>query len=918
MKKHAMPAAAFVLVFLLALPAAAVQIKVLKKRINVRETASFNAKIISQVNQGHILEVIEKQGKWYHVKLTGNESGYVFHTIVEEVPEHKPEPEPEAVPEPEREEKPKPAQTEQNLPTDPVPEAEPEPESAVSIPTTAKTAARSNRVGNPEGKKKGKKQKDKFFLMGMGMLRLNWASVEGNDIRFRYSDLGLPTDFSTRERMSFMMDGTFGHGKYSINGHVNYDPENRITEPPLEFLINAGNENLYLSAGDYRMGVFMDSVFSRYYHPFRGGILGARSNRLGIEVLGGLARGESGIDQFDADAGSGPYYLADSPILRGSEVVFLVTRSAANPDLELKRTPLVRNRDYFIDYDRGSLLFTYSLYPYDELGNPVSVLVSYQFESLVGRFSRAVFGMRAFLVPLKPLKLSFTYIADADKNQSLGDILKDPRGIYTFGVTIDSKPLNFFGEFSFSSDPTLDKQNALFGGGIWNINKQLKLYFNGWMVDSEFPTFANKQMQYGYSLFQIFPSYAERNIFLSPFQFTRNLGAELYPFTMSRLSIDENEGHGFLEWEHKNTKVSAGYGIREETSTGVQTDTLYVSTFHNGEATKAWAKFGTDRTSDPDKELVDGRTSDVLAGVRQRVKKFSHGEIFVQADYKRDWTDDFLELTVDTYHQTYSLMAEYLTGSEGIFAGYRKETAAERNGGDTILDADIYEIGLRRHLYKGFFVDSRYRREESTRDGIDSSNRILTLGGGFESKKFRAMLRYEIQQNQNGDSKGTRKLWSAFFFGTPLKRMSISLRYYNQIGEDEAPLSLSERSEEQLSLRFLWRPWHFLNLYTQWRYDTNLELYPPLDRTRSNSSAGVSGLKLKLSKRFEFLANYKILKVWGPIENRKYSAAAELGYLLFKHFRIGIGGEIIDFNDPLNTDANYRSTVGYFKLVAIY
>jgi hypothetical protein len=101
-------------------------------------------------------------------------------------------------------------------------------------------------------------------------------------------------------------------------------------------------------------------------------------------------------------------------------------------------------------------------------------------------------------------------------------------------------------------------------------------------------------------------------------------------------------------------------------------------------------------------------------------------------------------------------------------------------------------------------------------------------------------------------------------------------------------------------------------------YDTNLELYPPLDRTKSNSLAEVHGLKLTLSKRLEFLANYKFLKVWGPIDNRKYTAAAELGYLIFRHFRVGIGAEYIDFYDPINIDANYQSTVGYFKLVAVY
>ena len=866
MSRHFRAILIFVFTIIPVLPAAALQVEVVKEKAEIREKPDGSG-IIMQVDKGTLLQVKEKAGKWYRVLLpdkgtekTGIKStGYIFQTFVKEVSPEK------------------------------------------------------------SGKSKAKdRKKDRIFLMGMGMLRVNWTSVEGNDIRFRYSDLGLPTDFSTRERASFMVDGTLGHGKYTINGHLNYDPENRITEPPLDFLLNIGNDKTYLSVGDYRMGVMMDSIFSRYYHPFRGGIIGARSKRMGIELLGGLARGESGIEVFAADTGSGPYYLSDIPVLRGSEVVYLVTNSATNPDLELKRTPLVRNRDYFIDYDRGSLIFTYSLYPYDELGNPVSILVSYQFESLVGRFSRAVFGLRAFVSPLKIMKFTFSYIADADKDQDLGDILKDPRGIYTFGLNIDSKPLTFFGEFSFSSEPAVEKQTGFFGGGILTLSKKLRLFFNSWSLDTDFPTFANRQLQYGYSLFQVFPSYAERNIFLSPFQFTRNLGAELYPFSLARLSVDEQEMHGFLEWEQKELKISAGYGTRKETSTGQRTDTFYLSSFFNGEKTKAWGKFGLDRSHDPDKIALDSSTTDILAGFRQRVKKFSHGDIFVQMDYKRDWYNDFLDLYTDTYHQAYSILAEYLTGSEGIFAGYRKETLTEKEGNGKVLDADIFELGIRRHLYKGFFVDSRYRKEESTREDEEISNDIISFGAGVESKKFRAMGRYEIQTNRTGENKGRRRLYSLFLFGSPLKRMSISLRYYKQLGKEEALLSLSESSEEQLGCRFLWRPWDFLNLYSQWRYDTNLELYPPLDRTKSNSLAEVHGLKLTFSKRLEFLANYKLLKVWGPIDNRKYTFGAELGYLLFKHFRLGVGAEYIDFYDPINTETNYTSTVGYFKLVAIF
>jgi hypothetical protein len=91
-----------------------------------------------------------------------------------------------------------------------------------------------------------------------------------------------------------------------------------------------------------------------------------------------------------------------------------------------------------------------------------------------------------------------------------------------------------------------------------------------------------------------------------------------------------------------------------------------------------------------------------------------------------------------------------------------------------------------------------------------------------------------------------------------------------------------------------------------------------LDRTKSNTLASVQGLKISFTSKWEMLANYKLLKVTGPIENRKQSIAAELGYLIYKHLRLGMGAEKIDFEDRYNIEGNYHSTVGYFKLVTLF
>ena len=769
----------FLIFFLFNLQSDAMQVKVIEKQINARERPDINSNIVMQVDMGTLLEVKEKTGEWYHVFLLQKNTGNET----------------------------------------------------------------TGWVYQHDVEEIKEKKKDRLFLMGMGMVRLNWAHVKGDAIRFRYSDLGLPTDFSTRERASFMIDGTFANQKYDISGHVNYDPENHITEPALEFLLTVGNEKKYLSVGDFQVGIMMDSVFSRYYHPFRGGILGARSDIFGVEVMAGVARGESGIEEFSANAGAGPYYVKDAPILRGSEVVYLVTKNASNPDQELKRMPLIRSRDYFIDYDRGALIFSYPIYGCDDLGNPVYIMVTYQFESLTGRFTRAVYGLRAFVAPFKILKFNLSYIADSNKNQDLGNIFKNSRGILTLGMNIDSKPLTFSGEASFSSEPSLDSQNAFFGGGILNITRKLHLFFNAWSLDADFPTFANNQLQYGYSLFQVFPSYAERTIFLSPFQFTRDLGAELYPFSLSRLSVDETEWHSFLEWGDQDFKISTGYGARKNLTDKLKTNIFYISSFYQKKATTAWGEFGIDADRGPGEKAVDSRTNDILLGVRQQVLKLANGAVFVQADFKGNWFKDFLDLNPNTFCRTYSLFAEYLTGSEGFFAGYRKETLTDKRNNHEVLDVDVFEVGIRRHFFQGLFVDSRYRHEQGQRENTKSTNEIVSLGIGIETKDIRALGRYETQVNHTDGNEGRRRLWSLYFFGSPVKRMSLSLQYYKQLGKNKTTLPMDERSEEELNARFLWRPWSCLNLYAQFRYDTNLELLPPLDRTRSNSLAEVMGCK---------------------------------------------------------------------------
>lgn len=770
-------------------------------------------------------------------------------------------------------------------------------------------------TGNRPEKAAKAERKDRFFLMGLGMLRINWSDVAGDAIRFRYSDLGLPADFSTRERASFTFDGSFEQGNSEIDGYLNYDPENRINEPPLDFLFNARRGLFSLSVGDYRQGVMTQAVFSRYLHPFRGAILGLETERLTLQLFGGMSRGESAVEQLTADLGIGPYYLSDSPVLRGSEMLFLVTRSRSDGQTELQRQVLLRNRDYHVDYDRGVIMLTFYLAPSDELGNPRFIEVAYQFESLAGRFTRVVFGARAQWQPWKALRLSASYLGDADQSLPLERILDEHRGILAFGIDLTSRRLDLQGELALGLDQSGTTRQAHFLGGQLRPLPNLHLQVNSWNLDSEFPSFANRQLEYGYSLMQLNQQADNRSVFLSPFQFTRNLGSELYPFSLAGLAVDESETHGILEWERAADRISLGYGQENSASDSRRSRDLYLSGLHQGERTVAWFKSGGswDRNAPAADELGQ---FDLLAGWRQRLKRFAKGDLYVQADTVLDWLE---QAGSESWlrSQVFSLSGEYLSGQNGLFAGIRRETVQNpESGRDDTLWA--MEAGVKQPVWSGLFLDSRYRREHGETESGDSDLDYLSLGLGYERPSFRAMARYEVQINRLGGDENRRRVWSLFCFGSPWPSMSLSLQYLHQSGDQDQSAVLSRNGEEQVNFRFVWRPSRRINIYSQWRYDENLELLPPLDEIRSHSLAAVQGLKLSFGRRFETLFNYKLIRVWGPIENRKYSLAGEIGYQLLRHLRLGLGVEYIDYRDRESAEAEYRSTVAYLKLVAIY
>jgi hypothetical protein len=452
------------------------------------------------------------------------------------------------------------------------------------------------------------------------------------------------------------------------------------------------------------------------------------------------------------------------------------------------------------------------------------------------------------------------------------------------------------------------------------LTPRLSAFVNSWRLDTAFPIFANQQLQYGYSLTQVFPDYAARNVYLSPFQFTRNLGTELYPFTASTVRVGSAETDGFVEWKQGDTRLSAGVGRREELESPSRTDLGYGSVFHDGAATKAWGLVKLADNEDPSRSKRDASALDGLVGGRQKVASGRRGSLFVQADYGVASLEDRLPGGRDTLTHSGSALVEFLTASGGVFAGYRKErqTDREAEAGPPLADVDVFEMGTRQKVYRDFFIDARFREQTGTRERQELRDRILSLGGGIESKTFRALGRYETTVNGVGSTEAQRHLWSLFAAGTPVKRLAVSVRYYRQTGVMGYGLSLDDRSEEQLGFRVSWNLPKRLSVYSQWRYDRNVEELYPLARTQADALTWINGLRINIGPRWEILANDKNIDVGGPFESRRRITAAETAYLVQRHLKLGVGAERVVFRDSRSSDQDYDTWVGYFKLVTVW
>jgi hypothetical protein len=287
----------------------------------------------------------------------------------------------------------------------------------------------------------------------------------------------------------------------------------------------------FLRYGDFRTP-FTNGRYL-YYHEVATGVTGALVNQDGaVRAFVTESDYATHRDEIEADGTSGFYYLSHAPIIENSEQLFLETRDRFQSEIILNLKPLVRNRDYNVNYFDGSVLFKEPVPAFDRHLDPVYIVAIYEVET--GEDSQYLYGFRGDLARDRRYNVGATAVANTGDGQRYALYGMDG-GVNIAGVKVG-------GEFARSEDEVLGNGNAFrVEAGVDNRVTDTRVYYQN--VDRNFdnPSFLAGAQELG----------------------TRKAGLKSRLFLWEGMSLyGDGFVHDLRRTERENTSLLAGADYR--------------------------------------------------------------------------------------------------------------------------------------------------------------------------------------------------------------------------------------------------------------------------------------------------------------------------------------------------------------------
>ncbi len=144
----------------------------------------------------------------------------------------------------------------------------------------------------------------------------------------------------------------------------------------------------------------------------------AEEGHYNITAFGAVTSQVTYRDEIRGDGTSGYYRLSHKNIIEGSDKVVIETRDKDDPDEVIETEPQERDKDYFLYYSLGLILFKEPVPSRDENGNPIWIVIDYEYMPDEGDLEHYILGVRAGVEPTDNLKIGATYVSDSDSPEA--------------------------------------------------------------------------------------------------------------------------------------------------------------------------------------------------------------------------------------------------------------------------------------------------------------------------------------------------------------------------------------------------------------------------------------------------------------------------------------------------------------------
>jgi uncharacterized repeat protein (TIGR01451 family) len=195
--------------------------------------------------------------------------------------------------------------------------------------------------------------------------------------------------------------------KYPIYGDASTTGYEAVSSDRL--YVKAEKNRSSILYGDYRT-TLDDTRLAAYNRSFNGLKCEINTPKFGLRAFGNYTDQTQMMEALPGRGIAGYYYLAQRPVIEGSERVVVEVRDRYRPDNVLSRELMRRFADYEINYDISAILFKEPIPSHDSDYNPIYVVVTYECRTAGARYY--TYGGRGAFKPSNWLALGATGVVE--------------------------------------------------------------------------------------------------------------------------------------------------------------------------------------------------------------------------------------------------------------------------------------------------------------------------------------------------------------------------------------------------------------------------------------------------------------------------------------------------------------------------